>query len=279
MHAIRVLPGLIASAALLTSCASTRQTVTSTTTVAVSNTTTAGPTTAAPPTAAATTAAITTASIPTLNTTITTAAPTTTAPTSTTTSAPATTAATLAQPAIWPAASVVFTTPQEAAADFVRTVLHVAPVLGTYQGGDARSGEIEVFSPGESAPVSRSVLLLRQLAPSNGWFVIGAANAHETISSPETNATVAAGKLTVKGVARGFEATVVVTAFLAGHADKVFERVITSGGAFETAQPYSVTVDLTTALPGSVITLLVRGDTGLETDPGEFGAIPVVIGA
>jgi hypothetical protein len=57
----------------------------------------------------------------------------------------------------------------------------------------------------------------------------------------------------------------------------VLDQVITSGGAFETPEPYSVTIDLTAASPGDVITLLVRGDTGLATDPGEFGAIPVVI--
>ena len=53
------------------------------------------------------------------------------------------------QPAIWPAAGVVFETPEEAAEDFVSRVLGVPPVLGEFQQGDARSGEIEVFSPGE----------------------------------------------------------------------------------------------------------------------------------
>ncbi len=92
------------------------------------------------------------------------------------------------QPAIWPAADVVFATPQEAAADFVANVLHVAPLLGEYVGGDARSGEIEVFSPGETTPGSRSLLFLRMLGPSDGWFVIGAANPNVTISTPEANA-------------------------------------------------------------------------------------------
>ncbi len=205
-------------------------------------------------------------------------AATTTAET-TTTEASTTTAhvVALAQPTIWPAAEVVFATPQEAAADFVLTVLGVAPVLGDYQGGDARSGEIEVFSPGEAAPVSRGLLLLRKLGPADSWYVIGAVNPNATISTPETNAEVAAGPLTVAGVARGFEATVVVSAFLAGDAHAVLDQVITNGGAFETPEPYSVTIDLTAASPGDVIALLVRGDTGLETDPGEFGAIPVVI--
>ena len=86
-----------------------------------------------------------------------------------------------------------------------------------------------------------------------------------------------AGALTVEGVARGHEGTVVLTAFLAGDADAVFDEVITSGGVSETPEPYSVTIDLTGAAAGDVITLLVHGDTGLENDPGEFGAVAIVI--
>ena len=201
----------------------------------------------------------------------------TTTPETTSTVTTTTEGVVLAQPAIWPAADVVFATPEEAAADFVRTVLGVEPLLGEYVGGDSRSGEIEVFSPGETAPVSRGLLDLRILAPNDGWFVIDAANPNATISSPEVYAEVPAGALTVEGVARGREGTVVLTAFLAGDADAVFDQVITSGGVLETPEPYSVTIDLTGAAAGDVITLLVHGDTGLENDPGEFGAVAVVI--
>ena len=38
-----------------------------------------------------------------------------------------------------------------------------------------------------------------------------------------------------------------------------------------------MSLDLSGASPGEVVTLLVRGGVGLETDPGDFGAIPVVI--
>ena len=41
--------------------------------------------------------------------------------------------------------------------------------------------------------------------------------------------------------------------------------------------PFSTTLDLTGVAPGDTVTILVRGGTGLETDPGDFGAIPVVI--
>jgi hypothetical protein len=47
----------------------------------------------------------------------------------------------------------------------------------------------------------------------------------------------------------------------------------------EDAAPYQVTLDLSAATPGEMVALVVRGGTGLETDPGDFGAIPVVIGS
>ena len=47
--------------------------------------------------------------------------------------------------------------------------------------------------------------------------------------------------------------------------------------ARETAEPFSVTVDLSAAAAGTTVMLLVRGSTGLETDPGDFAAIPVTI--
>ena len=80
----------------------------------------------------------TTTSAPSSTTTTT----TTTAPTSTTSSTTTTSVPTLEQPAIWPAADVVFDTPQAAVADFDSSVLGVPPELGEFQQGDSRSGEI-----------------------------------------------------------------------------------------------------------------------------------------
>jgi hypothetical protein len=186
----------------------------------------------------------------------------------------------LEQPAIWPAADVVFVTPEAAAEDFVAQVLGVPPTLGEFQQGDSRSGEIEVFSPGEGdagRAVVRGLLLLRQLGPENGWFVLAAVNDNASIIEPGSGERVVAGPVTVEGVARGFEASVVVTAFVAGAAGQELDQQITMGGAFETPEPFSVTVDLSQASPGEIVVLLVRGGAGLETDPGEFGAIPVVV--
>ena len=200
----------------------------------------------------------------------------TTVESTTTTTAPAE----LEQPAIWPAADVLFERPEEAAEDFVQVVLGVPPRLGEFQQGDARSGEIEVFSAGEGpAPTSvvRGRLLLRQLGPDDGWFVIGATNDNATITTPDSAADVPAGPLTVSGRARGFEATVVVRAFVAGDADSELDRQVTTGGALETPEPFTADLDLSQAPAGSTVALLVQGGTGLETDPGDFGAIPVVV--
>ena len=184
------------------------------------------------------------------------------------------------QPAIWPAAGVVFDTPEKAARDFLDKALG-AGALGDFQQGDSRSGEINVFSPGEggSDAVIRSRLLLRQLGPDDGWFVIAATGENATLTSPEARTEVAAGQLTVAGKARGFEANVVVRAFAAGNSATQFDQEITPGGALETPEPYTVNLDLSGATPGQVVTIIVQGGTGLETDPGEFSAIPVVISA
>ncbi len=188
----------------------------------------------------------------------------------------------LEQPAIWPAADVVFATPEEAATDFVREVLisDGEPELGEFQQGDARSGEITVFFPGEtegSERFERGFLALRQLGPDNGWFVIAAASDGANIVSPEALAEVTAGPLTVEGEARGFESTVVVSAFPAGDIDTLLDQEIASGGAFGDVEPYSAVLDLSNAAPGEVVTLLVQGDTGLGNDPSTFAAIPIVV--
>jgi Immunoglobulin-like domain of bacterial spore germination len=186
----------------------------------------------------------------------------------------------LEQPAIWPAADVVFGTPEAAAEDFVAQALGVPPTLGEFQQGDSRSGEIEVFSPGEGdagRAVVRGLLLLRQLGPEDGWFVLVAVNDNASITMPGSGEQVAAGPVTVEGVARGFEANVVVTALVAGTAGPGLDQQVTMGGAAETPEPFSVTLDLSRAAPGDMVMLLVRGGAGLETDPGDFGAIPVVV--
>lgn len=180
--------------------------------------------------------------------------------------------------AMWPAPDITFPTPEAAARDFVSKVFDVPPTLGTFRAGDARSGEIDVLSPGEGGtdPVERGTLVLRQLGPKSGWFVISGGSRGASITNLSTGDNVRPGKLTVQGQARGFEGNVVVRAYVAGD-DVELSKAVTQAGSMADTAPYRVTLDLGGAEPGEVVFIVVRGGVGLETDPGEFAAIPVVV--
>lgn len=183
------------------------------------------------------------------------------------------------QPALWPASDVIFDDPVEAAQDFLDTVLE-AGEAGEFRQGDSRSGEVDALFTGESGDRSivRSTLLLRQLGADGGWFVIAAVSPHAAITTPESLAQVPAARLSVEGVGRGFEATLNVSARVAGVAGEPLDLQVAQGGPAAKALPFTTTLDLSGAAAGDIVTLMVRGGTGLETDPGDFGAIPVVIG-
>lgn len=178
------------------------------------------------------------------------------------------------QPAVWPAAHVQFATPQAAAADFVTKALGVPASLSGFRQGDSRSGEIDVLFA-EGGSTVRGTLFVRQLA-GDAWFVLGGVSDGVTITAPAALAEVPAGPVTVEGLGRGFEGTVVVQAFLAG-STTLLDEEITIAGSTGTAEPYSVVLDLSAAMPGDVVTILAQGGVGHENDPGEFSSIPVVI--
>ena len=189
----------------------------------------------------------------------------------------------LDQPAIWPAADVVFATPEEAAADFVSAVLisEGDPVLGEFQQGDSRSGEIAVLFAGETGdldpPLEMGMLFLRQIGPTDGWYVIAAVSDGVMIDTPSALEEIPAGTVAVSGEGRGFEGTLVVSAFPPGDDAATFDLEIGAGGASADLEPYSVELDLSGAASGDVVVILVRGDTGLGSDPSTFAAIPIVI--
>lgn len=184
----------------------------------------------------------------------------------------------LEQIVAWPSASEVYTSPRSVVEDFLTRVLGVPPAIGDFMAGDARSGEIEVFSPGD-VETPRAILLLRQLGPSNGWFIIGSINDSAVITNPLYGADVSlddASALVVEGMAEGFEASLTVYAYVAGR-NEIIDQETTMGGNFGVPGPFQVTLDLSGVEPGDTVMLLVRGGVGLETDPGEFGILPIRI--
>lgn len=177
---------------------------------------------------------------------------------------------------LWPDPSTVFTSPRAVAEDFVAQVLRVPPEISDFMAGDSRSGEVVVFSPGDP-PSSRGLLVLRQLGHRNGWFVIGTINDSALISTPEFGQAVPSGEVVVRGIAEGFEATVIVEAFVVGRAEPILDRKVTYAGNLGVPAPFEVTLDLSEAASGDHVLIIVHGGVGLETDPGQFGAIAVVV--
>ncbi len=180
--------------------------------------------------------------------------------------------------AIWSSTDSTASTPEAAAEAAVRVLTGVEAVVGDFMAGDTRSGEVVVFSPGESSPVERSLLLLRQLGPDDRWSVIGAINEAMTIDEPATMSIHSPGSLTVSGRARGFEGLVIVSAHRVGDDIELIDDEVTMGGSLQRSEPYEVVLDLSDTEPGDVVAIVVRGGVGLEDDPGEFSAIPIRIG-
>ena len=50
-----------------------------------------------------------------------------------------------------------------------------------------------------------------------------------------------------------------------------------AAGGLMTPEPYSAELDVSAAVPGSVMAILAQGDTGLADDPGEFATFSVVV--
>ncbi len=82
-----------------------------------------------------------------------------------------------------------------------------SPVIGQFQQGDTRSGEVNV-QPNATGPVT--TVILRQLTSDQSWWILGAATADITITQPSTLATVSS-PLVISGSSTAFEAVVNVT--------------------------------------------------------------------
>ena len=130
-------------------------------------------------------------------------APATTAPSTTSTSPPT------AQPstAVWPFASTTlrYASPVAAARGFALTYLGFSnPVVGPFQQGDSRSGEIEVrASPGGVV----TTVLVRMLAPGDTWWVLGSVASTLELHSPAALSTISS-PVTLTGQSTAFEATI-----------------------------------------------------------------------
>ncbi len=162
---------------------------------------------------------------------------------------------------MWPtaASSTRYPTPEAAATGFATDYLHmVNPVIGQFQQGDARSGEIPV-QPSATGPVT--TVLVRQLGSDNSWWVLGAGTAAIALSEPTWNASITS-PVTLKGTAMAYEGTVQTQVREDDNSKTLGEGYVT-GGSMAMA-PFSGSLAFTRATTkyGAVVLYTTSAENG-----------------
>jgi hypothetical protein len=220
--------------------------------------------TAAPPTTAST-APTTTSTTP------------TTAPSTTPTTAPTTVTTLPITPpdtstAVWPVASseTRYFDPVDAARGFaVDLVGFVDPVVGEFQAGDSRSGEVEI-RPVANGPVT--TVFVRQLTGSDTWWVLGSATTSIRVDEPSAGAVVSS-PLRVTGTSTAFEGVVTVDV-RENAAQNPIGHGFVMGGSMGEMAPFDGTVEFSvpSARYGAVILYTPSMENG---QVWEAAALPV----
>ena len=184
-------------------------------------------------------------------------APSTSSPTptnvTTTTSTPTTDDATVMWP--FPGSGTRFATPQDAARSYATSFLRFrSPVVGAFQAGDSRSGEVPV-RPRSDGPVT--TVLVRQVGSGEDWSVLGAAADTIEVAAPDAGDEVSS-PVEVSGRAHAFEGHVDVEVRVDGELGPIGAGFVTGGGdemrpfqgsvPFETpGEPFGAVVFFTTS--------------------------------
>lgn len=215
---------------------------------------------------------------------------TTTAPTSTSTSTSTTAPTTTDAPdstvidttipaasnwAIWPGRnqSSGFATPTDAAQSFAVELAGFAePIIGEFQAGDSRSGEIQI-QPGPNGPIT--TVLLRQIEDDDSWWVIAAITDDIIIERPTAQDRIG-GVLRVTGRARAFEGTVDVTLQMLDTNDPIVTGFVTGRGDGELGD-FTKDFDLPSGVEGRAV-LLLTAPSANDGSTWATTAIPIRIG-
>lgn len=205
-------------------------------------------------------------------------APTTAASATSTTGATSTSTPTISPPAtptqavVWPDpdSGTRFATPDAAARSFAVDLAGFAdPVLGEFQAGDGRSGEIEL-RPRPTGPVS--TILLRQVGSDDSWSVIAVVNENIVITQPAAG-DVVANPMVLVGQARAFEGHVDVRLFAHGQTEPIATGFVTGRGD-GVLGPFDSTLEWPPATQGPGI--LVLSTSSAEDGPlWDVAAIPI----
>lgn len=160
-----------------------------------------------------------------------------------------------------PGGARTFVDPRLLALAFAVDVLAFAdPVVGPYNAGDARSGEVAIRVT-ESGPPT--VLIVRQLS-NQGWYVLGAQAEPIVLTTPAAGSRLVAPQ-PLAGEAYAFEGTVNVALYVDGNDDPIAQTVVTGRGD-GVLGPYAGEIDF------AVPTGTMRGTLILRSLGGEDGA-------
>jgi len=125
-----------------------------------------------------------------------------------------------------PATSRRFDDPQALTVSFARELLGFSdPIVGDFQAGDSRSGEVELRAFAQSSP---TVVLVRQLEDDT-WFVLGASVESIRLDSPTSAATISSPE-PLRGAAHAFEGHVGVKLYADGITEPIAETYVTGRG-------------------------------------------------
>jgi hypothetical protein len=195
---------------------------------------------------------------PTSSSAASTVAPTTTPSTGTTTTVPVPGAAS----AVWPsvASHVRYREPTIAARAFATDFLHmVAPIVGTFAPGDARSGEVPVRA---SARGPSTTVLVRRLGDDGSWWILGSAAPDIRLTEPAALAAIAS-PVRLRGRSTAFEATVNVS-IREDDSSRPLAESFVMGGANGQFGPFDAAVKFSAATSpyGAIVMYTISPESG-----------------
>ncbi|NNN01027.1 MAG: hypothetical protein HKL86_04265, partial [Acidimicrobiaceae bacterium] len=155
--------------------------------------------------------------------------------------------------AVWPYvdSALRFATPEGAARSFATDFLGMtSPLVGSFQRGDSRSGEV-VIRAGSTSP--GTTVLVRQLDGSATWWVLGAVAPSIRLTSPKALAALTS-PVRLTGSSTAFEAVVNVEVRVDGTLTPIVTTTV-MGGSMGVFRPFQATIGFATpsAVGGALV--------------------------
>ena len=168
-----------------------------------------------------------------------------------------------------PTTSQRFSDPESAARAFAGFVGYTEPVVGEFQQGDARSGEIELRSFAQGAP---TVVLLRQLED-DAWYVIGVSTDSIRLTTPAIGDTLTSPQ-PLAGQAYAYEGNVQVRLYADGVQEPIGTTYVTGRGDGVLGE-FTGEIEFTNPTGATHGVLVLNGTSGEDGSPVDVSAIRV----